>query len=265
MIIKKMNGHSGCHIYLQEEAGKKFIRKISASQEYNSRLLKQMEKQQLFNHSDFYTPTVYKSGYTNNLFYFDMEFIRGAPMHNYVSLNSINNIMPIFDKIYNYLQEKVDNTKDITPLINKKLSSLIPRLPSYTNKYYNYCREHDWSKTPVSQNHGDLTFENILIYRNKIYFIDFLDSFIQTKYVDYSKIMQDVVLDWSWRHNMDKPLIKTIHLYDKMLQEMSFEEIEASKRLLVLNLLRIIPYSNGTTLKYLQNRLQYLGKIFGIP
>ena len=77
-------------------------------------------------------------------------------------------------------------------------------------------------------------------------------------------MMQDVVLDWSWRHNMNKPLVKTIHLYNKMLEKMSYEEIEASKRLLVLNLLRIIPYSNEITLKYLQSRLQYLSKIFGI-
>ena len=259
-----MNGHSGCEVYLHEESGKKYIRKVSASLQYNSRLIKQMNKQKSFEHSVIRTPAVYKSGYAKDLFYFDMEFIRGVPMHNYVSLNNMNNILPIFDQICDYLQNIKTTEGDITTKIRDKLVSLEPNLTSDVVKYCDYCRDYDWSSAPISENHGDLTFENILVYRNKLYFIDFLDSFIQTKYIDYSKMMQDVVLDWSWRHNMNKPLVKTIHLYNKMLEKMSYEEIEASKRLLVLNLLRIIPYSNEITLKYLQSRLQYLSKIFGI-
>jgi tRNA A-37 threonylcarbamoyl transferase component Bud32 len=264
MIIKKMNGHSGCEVCLHEEDGEKYIRKISASSQYNSRLIKQMGKQQSFKHDVLQTPTVYRSGYIDNLFYFDMEFIRGVPMHNYVSLNSMNNILPIFDKVCDYLHN-IDTAKgDITAKIEDKLISLEPILTSAMAKYCDYCRDYDWSAAPISENHGDLTFENILIYRNKLYFIDFLDSFAQTKHIDYSKMMQDIVLDWSWRHNMNKPLVKTIHLHNKMLERMSYEDIEASRRLLVLNLLRIVPYSNEITLKYLQNRLQYLSKIFGI-
>jgi len=259
-----MNGHSGCEVCLHEENGKKYIRKISASLQYNSRLIKQMDKQQSFKHGELRTPVVYKSGYTDDLFYFDMEFIRGVPMHNYVSLNNMNNILPVFDKICDYLQNISTKKGDITAEIGHKLASLEPKLTPDISKYCDYCRNYDWSGIPISENHGDLTFENILVYRNKLYFIDFLDSFAQTKYIDYSKMMQDVVLDWSWRHNMNKPLIKTIHLHNKMLERMSDSEIEASKRLLVLNLLRIIPYSNEITLKYLQNRLQYLSRIFGI-
>ena len=264
MIIKKMNGHSGCEVYLLEEDGKKHIRKISASKQYNSRLIKQLEKQQAFKHDTIQTPTVYNSGYIDDLFYFDMEFVRGVPMHNYVSLNNMNNILPIFDKICDFLQNIDTERGDITASIDNKLFSLSPKLLPGTTKYCDYCRDYDWSAISISENHGDLTFENMLIYRNKLYFIDFLDSHIQTKYIDYSKILQDVVLDWSWRHSMNKPLIKTIHLHNRMLERMSYEEAEASKRLLVLNLLRIIPYSNKITLKYLQSRLQYLSKIFGI-
>ena len=118
-----MNGHSGCEVCLHEEDGEKYIRKISASSQYNSRLIKQMDKQQSFKHDVLQTPAVYRSGYVDNLFYFDMEFIRGVPMHNYVSLNNMNNILPIFDKVCDYLHN-VDATKgDVTEKIEDKLVS----------------------------------------------------------------------------------------------------------------------------------------------
>ena len=259
-----MNGHSGCKIYLREEGGKKYIRKISPSTQYNSRLAKQVEKQESFKHDLLLTPSIYRSGYIDKFLYFDMEFIRGVPMQNYISLNNMNNILPIFDKICSYLQDIPVEKGDITSEIEQKLDSLGPKMPISMVKYCDYCRDYDWADVPISENHGDLTFENILIYRNNLYFIDFLDSFTQTKYIDYSKILQDIILDWSWRHNMNKPLIKTIYLYNKILEIMTFDEIEISKKLLVINLLRIIPYSNKIILKYLENRLQYLSKIFGI-
>lgn len=264
MIIKKMNGHSGCSVYLCQDKDRKYIRKISSTTEYNDRLLKQMQKQENFDHQTLLSPEVYGSGYIDNLFYFDMEFVRGAPMHNYVSINNMNSILPMFDKVFDYLQVTGSKNGDITAKIAQKLKSLEPALSEEMVKYCDYCRDHDWTNVPLSDNHGDLTFENIIVYRSKLYFIDFLDSFVQTKYIDYAKMMQDLVLDWSWRHNMNKPLIKTIHLHNKMLEVMSQEQIEASKRLLVLNLLRIVPYSNKITLKYLQNRLHYLSETFGI-
>ena len=76
--------------------------------------------------------------------------------------------------------------------------------------------------------------------------------------------MQDVMLGWSWRHHADKPLIKNIRLYNRIMKTLSPSEVEISKRFLVLNLLRIVPYSNDTTLKYLKSRLQYLDRVFEI-
>ena len=259
-----MNGHSGCNVYLCEKNSKKYVRKTSSSIGYNSRLKKQMEKQSSFAHDVLLSPEIYKYGYINGLFYFDMQFIRGVPMHNYVSLNSSNNIIPIVDKVFSFLQNLSLRKEDITDKIHLKLSSLNTSIPAGMSKYSDYCAAYDWSSVAASDNHGDLTFENILIYRNKIYLIDFLDSFVQTKYIDYAKLLQDIVLDWSWRHNMNKPLIKTIYLYNRMLQMLSPKEIEITKRLLILNLLRIVPYSNDSTFKYLENRLNYLSGIYGI-
>ena len=264
VIIKKMSGHSGCSVYLCETDNKKYVRKTSASEAYNDRLQKQMKKQAEFKHDVLKVPEVYSHGYSDNLFYFDMQFISGIPFHNYVSLNDTNNMIPIIDKICDFLKALPTEDGDASIVIEQKIMSLSLNASTDMHKYFDYCLDFDWSHIPISDNHGDLTFENILIYRDDVYFIDFLDSFIQTKYVDYAKLLQDVILDWSWRHNMNKPLIKTICLYDKILESLSCEEIDMSKRLLVLNLLRIVPYSDRTTLKYLKSRLHYLSETFGV-
>ena len=259
-----MNGHSGCKVLLCEKNGKKYVRKISSSKEYNSRLKLQMQKQNDFNDFTLKVPKIYESGSVSDLFYFDMEFISGIPFHNYISLNSIDNIIPIIEKISNFLQKIPTYYADVTLDINNKVYSLKKNIPPSMLRYCDYCLDYDWSNTPESQSHGDLTFENILIYRNQVYFIDFLDSFIETKYIDYSKLLQDILLMWSWRNDEKTPFIKNMYLYNKILSDLSPHQIEITRRLLMLGLLRIVPYSDKKTLNFLENKLQYISKRFNL-
>lgn len=264
LVIKQMNGHSGCKIYLCEKNNHKYVRKVSASEEYNVRLEEQMRKQSSFRHSTLNAPKILSSGFVDELYYFDMEFISGVPLHNHISLNNVNDTIPIIDALCKFLEQVPTEQGDMSKEMREKSNSLSLVLPKSMHKYLDYCTAHDWTSVSMSENHGDLTFENVLVYRNKIFLIDFLDSFVQTKYIDYAKLMQDVMLGWSWRHHADKPLIKNIRLYNRIMKTLSPSEVEISKRFLVLNLLRIVPYSNDTTLKYLKNRLQYLDRVFEI-
>ena len=223
-----------------------------------------MLKQASFSDPTLKTPEIYKSGNQSGLFFFDMEFIGGAPLHNFITLNTIDNISPLVEKILLYLKNIPTEKKDITKNIEKKVDSLQKIVPSTMTKYCNFCLDYDWTSIPLCSSHGDLTFENMLVYRNKIYLIDFLDSFIETKYVDYSKLFQDVLLMWSWRNDSCTPFIKNIYLYNKIIDNLSQNELETIKRLLVLGLLRIVPYSDKNVLKFLENRLQYISKKFGI-
>ena len=108
--------------------------------------------------------------------------------------------------------------------------------------------------------HGDLTFENIIINNNKVYLIDFLDSYVDSPIIDISKIKQDLILNWSNR--FEKPsnlnLIKNQWLnnyLDSFLQKMdlSIEAIELQKK---ITLLRILPYTNN-----IYTQLKILNKI----
>lgn len=264
MIIKELSGHSGCGVFLCEENNKKYVRKISSSVQYNERLKSQMNKQAAFQDCVLKTPKIYKSGNKSGLFFFDMEFIGGDPFHNFVALNAIDNTAPQLKKILLFLKNIATSEADITSNVQEKIKNLKEQLPLEMFKYCEYCLNYDWSNIPISNNHGDLTFENILIYRNEIYLIDFLDSFVETKYIDYSKLLQDVLLMWSWRYNKRAPFIKNIYIYDRVMQNLTEREAEITKRFLILNLLRIIPYSDRDTLKFLEEKLQYIGNKYDI-
>jgi len=81
---------------------------------------------------------------------------------------------------------------------------------------------------------------------------------METKYSDFSKILQDVLLLWSWRNSPNKPFVKNIYLYNRIVSLLDKEEISIVHRLLVLNMLRILPYSNKQTSKMVQTKLDYI-------
>jgi tRNA A-37 threonylcarbamoyl transferase component Bud32 len=264
VIIKQMTGHSGCKVFLCEENNQKYVRKISSSVDYNDRLQKQMKKQLLFRDSVLKVPKIYATGFEEGKLYFDMEFIKGVTFSNFISTNSPNNALPIFEKIIAYLGRQGHHETNVTSNIEKKIESLTRSLESDYSKYFNYCLAFDWRKISTSMCHGDLTFENIIVYKSDIYLIDFLDSFIESKYVDYSKLLQDIILAWSWRNNVSPPIIKCMFLYSNLCKNLSGVEIEMTKRLLILNILRIIPYADENRLEYLKDRLLYLEDKFKI-
>lgn len=76
----ELKGYSGCKIFLLENENEKFVRKISKNYDYNRRLEKQFTKQINFKESkEIKAPKILEKGFTNGLFYFDMEYIDAKP------------------------------------------------------------------------------------------------------------------------------------------------------------------------------------------
>jgi aminoglycoside/choline kinase family phosphotransferase len=71
---------------------------------------------------------------------------------------------------------------------------------------------------PVGTCHGDFTFSNILFGDNKIYLLDFLDSFIESPLIDIVKIRQDTCFKWSVMLEKEMPL----HKKNKIVQTLIF-------------------------------------------
>jgi thiamine kinase-like enzyme len=103
---------------------------------------------------------------------------------------------------------------------------------------------------PYAPTHGDLTFENILVSHTKeLYFIDFLDSFIDSPYIDMGKINQELHLYWSARHS--NPSAALLIKYEKLAK--MFKAYCASNNVdkytlayfSIITLLRILPYTDN--------------------
>tara|TARA_Y100000034_G_scaffold128907_1_gene184396 strand:+ start:625 stop:1419 length:795 start_codon:yes stop_codon:yes gene_type:complete len=264
MIIKQFKGHSGCKVFLHEKNNNKFVRKISSSPSYNKRLERQMYKQENFKSSYIRTPKILNSGEEKDLFFFDMEYIGGVTFSNYISSTTIQNSNLIMEKLLRLIEQNNDGNDDFTNAIYDKIQDITDKISFSGEPYKSYCLDFDWANISTGFCHGDLTFENILIYKSQIYLIDFLDSFMNTKYIDISKLLQDVMLMWSWRNCEKFPLIKNIYMYDKIMLSLDDNEKEIVQRLLVLNLLRIFPYADEQSCMVVKNSLNFLKEKFKI-
>jgi predicted Ser/Thr protein kinase len=261
MVIKKLKGHSGCKILLCEENNKKFVRKISHSSSYNNRLRLQMEKQKNFHNKVLKTPKVLSVGYDDNgNFYFDMEYIGGVSLSRYIGTSDINNSKEIVGKLLNFCISNKTENFNCFDAVNKKLLGMnFSKDTQFFEKFKRYCMSCDWSSVPSGFCHGDLTFENIIVYKSDLYLIDFLDSFLKSPHIDISKMLQDLLVMWSWRDENVAPFIKNIILYDELIDNLTDSDRKVVYSLLVVNLLRIIPYADSKNYTFVKSALSFLG------
>ncbi|WP_415945848.1 phosphotransferase [Selenomonas montiformis] len=256
MIKTDLGGHSGCKIVLCEpDQGDVFVRKISSSIDYNSRLKKQKEKQKKYHSNKIKVPKILNEGYQDDgLYFFDMEYIQGITMAEYIKGMEVSKIKSFVDDL---LEDIIDfdncGESDVGAFLNK-INALNDKLSDLQNPIINKAlsilKEHNWKYFHESSCHGDMTLENIIISNNSIYLIDFLDSFYNSWILDLSTILQDVQTLWHYR-NDGKININTIIrliimrdiLVDKMKKLMGANYIEVYYALL-LKLIRIYPYTN---------------------
>jgi Phosphotransferase enzyme family len=264
--LKELRGHSGCHVFLCERGDTKFVKKIAGDTGYFQRLEQQMIKQREFEHSSIKKPSVYEFGTDNDRFYFTMEYVNGVQLSTFISRNTVRDVDPIIDRLITFVRSNICGvTTDFDGPVREKLRSISSSSGLPIDRYVQYCLAFDWSAMPTGYCHGDLTFENILVHQSNLYFIDFLDSFIETPYLDLSKLLLDILVLWSWRFERRRPIIKNAHIYDMVLSQLESREVEIVRRLLVLNLLQILPYANAhRNALFVQQALEHLAVKFDI-
>ncbi len=222
----KLNGHSGCSILLYDN----IVRKTSPTFEYNKRLKDQMLKQSNFKHTILKSPAIYEYGYDEfGKFYFDMEYIHGINFSMYFQKETLYNCMEMIDLITSF-QTKTKKI-DIKNEVINKIQNI--ELDSNTKEILTL---NNWL-VDIGYGHGDLTFENIIIGKNDIYLIDFLDSFIDGPLVDESKILQDAFCYWSFKDKDSAPRRKLLSVCERFNSKQHYY-------MLLLHLVRILPYIN---------------------
>jgi hypothetical protein len=268
-----ISGNSGCVVStIARSDGTCFVRKLSGDVGYNSRLREQQLKQECFLRNNTVgnvsSPMVIGFGLAaDNRFYFDMDYVGSNDCISFFCscgvseidgfLTSIidtidsfigscsfhkfkpNDFMGKYESVRNNIvvSGKLDSGDEFLLSIGKWLSTIIGDLES--------------AEIPIGSSHGDLTLSNIIVGRgdNKLWLIDFLDSFIESPINDIVKLRQDTMFGWSSRFyggKMDRSRIAMVMSYlDNAISEY-FYKYEFYRLFYdifqVLNMLRIMPY-----------------------
>ncbi len=243
------SGLSGCKIELLNG---NTLRKHSSSKDYNDRLKIQVKKQSLFSHfvlNNIDTPNILKVN-ENSIFSFDMEYVCGYSFDEYFTHISIKEVDNIVDSLFGYFDFLIDNSKIYNQQLSKSiLLKKINSIDNYRKDFLNYLTNKISDiefKIPYSFCHGDLTFSNIIFHPRRLYFIDFLDSFIDSYLIDFSKLKQDLYYGWNLKiQDINNLRIKQVYnyiwykienRYESHINRIEFKIVD------VINFLRIEPY-----------------------
>lgn len=238
-------GLSGCKLELIDD---RVLRKHSSSVDYNSRLSLQVDKQVLFSLrilKNIDTPKIYniQTGY------FDMEYIPGHSFFEFFSTASINDVEFVIDTLCQYFDSLIPNYRSIS--VEKNIIEKIDTLKDKTCylNYLNYIENLVFKNNvcvPKTFCHGDLTFNNIIFHKNRLFFIDFLDCYIDSFISDLVKLKQDLYHLWSIKtQNIQSNRLEQIykHIWNQLHHKYSeFIDTDEFDILDAMNSLRIEPY-----------------------
>ena len=242
-MTKLNTGLSGCKLELING----LLRKHSASAEYNSRLISQAEKQIVFSkriYKNIETPKVHDI----EVFYFDMDYVSGQNFEEFFSTASVNDVEFVVSTLFDYFDTLISTARNIDA--TKKILSKIDSLKEKTSypKYIEFLRkyvEDNQIIVPHTFCHGDLTFANIIFHKNRLFFIDFLDCYVDTFLTDLVKLKQDLHHLWAVKNqDVYTNRIHQIYTYiwDKLESRYESFMNESFHILDALNALRIEPY-----------------------
>ena len=285
---KLLDGNSSFSLKIINEDGIVFVRKSSNNQEDSLRLCRQFLKQKNFRpFFNIDTSSIISTGYENNNFFFDMEFIRSTDCTSFFQVSSKKQIDFFIESIIEFIEfglsksvtttfdEKIMfhkseqvfmNAKKNVFYTDKELIMLYEKVVSMLDNTQFSC------KLPLGPCHGDLTLSNILIkdVQKRICLIDFLDSFLETPLQDIVKIRQDTHFFWSKlfynKAFEDQMRLQVVLEYiDKKINQ-HFVRYDFYKTYYtvfqVLNFFRLIPYTKSKrTKKFIMKNLHYLLEI----
>ena len=261
---KLKTGLSGCSLELIND---RVLRKHSPSIEYNSRLLMQAEKQKVFSNRIYKNVDAPKV-YDIQSDYFDMEYIPGNTFSEFFSTASVNDIEFVVQTLFDYFDSLISTSRmvDATNKILKKLDSLKEK--TFHKEYIEFLRKYVESNkiiVPHTFCHGDLTFSNIIFHKNRLFFIDFLDCYVDTFLSDLVKIKQDLDYFWALKTwNVHTHRLEQIYRFawNELENRYSSFMYEPFDILDVMNILRIEPYLTSEDQRVILDRIIKSTKIY---
>ena len=241
MRVIRLKGHSGCKVELIGDR----VRKTSKSESYNPRLEAQILKQREFSSNKLRTPEILETGYDDsNLFFAEMEYIAGHKGSEFLTFASPDQISWFFSSIGDFIDDNLTEVPiDARDTVINKCSE-IEGFPMGEISSFNWDIDCGYC-------HGDFTLENMIVFNSEIYLVDFLDSYFESPLIDASKLLQDGFFGWSYRHYSPVPIHSMVALVEKYSSPIT-------DFLTLINLYRIIPYSDDGTKKIVWGWINWL-------
>lgn len=270
-MSEKLQGNSGCGLYIFNSDNTIVVEKWSPNEEYNCRLQSQCKKQIEFEYNKFRKVDVLQTGCVNRRFFFRMKYINGKSLAEQICDIDLTELCEISKKILTFIPKNVEfdvHAKDIFRNKVKELDMKIKNKSIVVQESFQQLYTFEWQYVQKSKCHGDLTLENILCGEDGYYLIDFLDSFYDSWMIDFAKILQDIELFWHYRNsivdnNLYIRLMILKHQLIKKVNKMKYgkEILQSIYMMLLLNVLRIIPYAkDNNTNAWIEEKCKYLNE-----
>ena len=265
---KILSGNSGCSLTIFRDNIFK-IRKQSSNKSTSNRLKEQYNKFKEFKKfKNISTPKIFECGHKNKNFFYDMEYLNGKTLSLILISRPFTETVNIIDNIFKFIffcRDKSDYIyqEDIFFRKIKSLKKMIDVKEEYIEKIFLKAFKYDWSNISYSNSHGDLSLENVIINKNKVYFIDLSRNFINNYKLDISKLLFDLISCWSFRDiEYERHLLEINSLKKYILtilnKRLSTKDILDIKMFILIDFLRVLAYTknpNNKNLlkKYLKN------------
>jgi len=175
----------------------------------------------------------------------------------------------------NFTFGKVWNSKVI---FKNKIDDMIKKTPELQSELQEFLKEFEQDLGDIKGGycHGDLTLENIIVGHKETYstaarvlfLIDFLDSFIDTPYIDIATVLQDSLCHWSYRYTeLDEDDKKYLRRFSQeFLERVGGNNRTRMKKILIFLLFkiyRIVPYAkDDVTKRWCSDNIKYVKSLF---
>lgn len=258
----RLIGNSGSNVFLyRDENGRSLVRKQSNNATQSNRLLQQYEKHMFlskFQNNLFKIPYIVRTGYENNLFFYEYEYIEGENFITYLRKESIEEVKLAIDKLLliienfskndTYFESEFKN-KDLKEVMRSKIvaNSDVAKLNTKLKEKILRLLEEMPPITKKTLHHGDLAFDNIIIDKDKnLWSLDCLGSFYPHYWMDIVRLFMDTEGEWhkiKYNMSIDKKKIVGLNNYIKeKVREFDKKYMKYHNLLMVVTLLRVLPY-----------------------
>ena len=258
----KIKGSSGVNIYFyKNRKGVQIVRKETVKKEQIYRLKIQYEKHiflSKYKNDLFKIPEVINRGFRNGNFFYEYIYIYGNSLSQNLFTKSVKELTKTIDQLAaiteyfskkNKYFEKEFKNKGFKSSLKEKILTVSSSLNLEQKFQKKLLDNFEKIKFPILKtlHHGDLSFENIIIDKEKkIWLIDYIGTSYPHYWWDLAKMFQDIEGGWSYiKYGIKLDEKKAKYFTEYLKNNISFFDKEYLKYhnfLMAIIFLRILPY-----------------------